>query len=103
MQPQGGGLPAIGLAIAGLSAFGVASVTITIRQIGRTESTQPTVLWFTGLSMLAVGALMPFFAEAHTLKVWAILLALGSFGRSEEPPSELTSPMRLSYSVFCLN
>ncbi|HEY9552678.1 DMT family transporter [Allosphingosinicella sp.] len=80
MQPQGGGLPAIGLAIAGLSAFGVASVTITIRQIGRTESTQTTVLWFTGLSMLAVGALMPFFAEAHTLKVWAILLALGSFG-----------------------
>src|SRR3546814_4936611 len=41
MQPQGGGLPAIGLAIAGLSAFGVASVTITIRQIGRTESTRP--------------------------------------------------------------
>lgn len=80
MQPQGGGLPAIGLAIAGLSALGVASVTITIRQIGRTESTQTTVLWFTGLSMLAVGALMPFFAEAHTLQVWTILLALGFFG-----------------------
>ena len=80
MQPQGGDLPAIGLIIAGLSAFGVASVTITIRQIGRTESTQTTVLWFTGLSMLAVGALMPFFAEAHTPRVWAILLALGLFG-----------------------
>src|SRR3546814_8911497 len=38
MQPQGGGLPAIGLAIAGLSAFGVASVTI---KIGRAHVSTP--------------------------------------------------------------
>jgi drug/metabolite transporter (DMT)-like permease len=38
------------------------------------------VLWFTGLSMLAVGALMPFYAELHEPRVWAILLALGFFG-----------------------
>ncbi|MFC7497754.1 DMT family transporter [Enterovirga sp. GCM10030262] len=80
MRPQGSDLPAIGLAIAALSALGVACVTITIRQIGRTESTQTTVLWFTGLSMLATGALMPFFAEWHEPRIWAILLALGFFG-----------------------
>lgn len=80
MRPQGSDLPMIGLAIAALSAFGVACVTITIRQIGRTESTQTTVLWFTGLSMLAVGALMPFYSGGHEPRVWAILVALGFFG-----------------------
>src|SRR3546814_427644 len=86
MQPQGGGLPAIGLAIAGLSAFGVASVTITIRQIGRTESTQTTVLWFPGLSMLAGAALMPFFADAPPLKVRALLPEPGTFDGDPSPP-----------------
>ena len=80
MRPEGGDLPAAGLAIALLSALGVACVTITIRQIGRTESTRTTVLWFTILSMLAVGALMPFFAALHPPRVWAILFALGLFG-----------------------
>lgn len=80
MQPEGSRLPMAGLVLAVLSALGVACVTITIRQIGRTESTQTTVLWFTGLSMLAVGAIMPFYAEMHSPKVWAILLALGFFG-----------------------
>lgn len=80
MQPEGSHLPMAGLVLAVLSALGVACVTITIRQIGRTESTQTTVLWFTGLSMLAVGAIMPFYAEMHSPKVWAILLALGFFG-----------------------
>jgi hypothetical protein len=38
------------------------------------------VLWFSLLSMLALGALMPFYAAAHEPKTWAILLALGTFG-----------------------
>ena len=40
-------------------------VNITIRQISRTEGTQTIVLWFTLLSMLVLGALMPFLAQAH--------------------------------------
>jgi drug/metabolite transporter (DMT)-like permease len=80
MQPGGAALPLEGLAIAVLSALGVACVTITIRQIGRTEGTQTTVLWFTGLSMLAVGVAMPLFAQAHDATTWAILVALGLFG-----------------------
>lgn len=80
MQPQGNDLPAAGLAFAICAAFGVACVTITIRQIGRTEATQTTVLWFTGLSMIAVGTLMPSYGRFHDGGTWAILVALGVFG-----------------------
>ena len=80
MRPGGAELPPIGLGIAILSAFGVACVTITIRQIGRTEHPQTTVLWFTLSSMLVTGALLPWFGQSHDLQTWGILLALGLFG-----------------------
>ena len=80
MRPQGGALPPVGLLLAVLAAFGVGVVTITIRQIGRTEHPQTTVLWFSLLSMLALGLLMPFHARAHGPAAWLILIALGAFG-----------------------
>lgn len=80
MQPGASNLPPVGLGIAVLAALGVACVTITIRQIGRTENTQTIVLWFSAVSMLLLGALMPFYARVHTGEVWAILVALGLFG-----------------------
>jgi drug/metabolite transporter (DMT)-like permease len=80
MQPETNHLPLIGLALALGSAFGVAIVTITIRQISRTEPTQTIVFWFTFLSMLVTGSLMPFYAQVHDGWTWAILLTLGLFG-----------------------
>ena len=80
MRPEGSDLPLIGLALAVLAAFGVGVVTITIRQIGRTEHPQTTVLWFSLFSMLALGLLLPFHARLHEASTWAILLALGGFG-----------------------
>ena len=80
MRPSGSNLPAEGLTLALLAAFGVAAVTITIRQIGRTESTPTTVLWFTGFSMIATGLLLPFYERMHDAQTWAILAALGLFG-----------------------
>lgn len=80
MRPGGTQVAPIGLALAIAAAFGVGLVTITIRQIGRTEGTQTTVLWFSLLSMLVLGALMPVFARAHPPETWAILAALGLFG-----------------------
>ena len=79
-RPEGSGLPAIGLLLAVLAALGVGVTTLTIRQIGRTEGTQTTVLWFSLLSMLAVGTLMPFHAGSHDAGTWAVLVALGTFG-----------------------
>jgi drug/metabolite transporter (DMT)-like permease len=80
MQPSGSHLPATGLALALAAAFGVAAVTITIRQIGRTESTTTTVLWFTLFSMTVTGLLLPVFGQAHDARTWAVLVALGLFG-----------------------
>jgi drug/metabolite transporter (DMT)-like permease len=80
VRPDGGDLPPLGLLLAVASAFGVGVVTITIRQIGRTEHPQTTVLWFSLLSMLALGALMPLHARGHDGLTWAILVALGGFG-----------------------
>jgi len=80
MQPHGARFPPIGLALAIAGALGVGAVTITLRQIGRTEGTQTIVLWFTCLSLLGVGMLMPFYAHAHDGRTWLILLALGGFG-----------------------
>jgi drug/metabolite transporter (DMT)-like permease len=80
MRPEGRDLPAVGLALATLSAFGVGLVTITIRQIGRTEHPQTTVLWFSLLSMLTLSAFLPFYAQLHDMRTWGILLALGGFG-----------------------
>ena len=80
MQPSGSQLPTAGLALALASALGVAAVTITIRQIGRTESTPTIVLWFSLFSMLVTGALLPFFAEPHDGRQWLILAAIGLTG-----------------------
>jgi drug/metabolite transporter (DMT)-like permease len=80
MRPQGTYLPPEGLLLAILAAFGVAVTTITIRQIGRTEGTQTTVLWFSLLSIAAIGLLMPFYARLHDPWTWLVLFGLGSFG-----------------------
>jgi drug/metabolite transporter (DMT)-like permease len=84
MRPEGRHLPPAGLLLAALSAFGAGIVTITIRQVGRTESTQTTVLWFTLFSILVSGALMPFFARAHDGDTWLLLLALGAVGGTSQ-------------------
>jgi drug/metabolite transporter (DMT)-like permease len=80
MRPSGNDLPVTGLIIALAAALGVGCVTITIRTISRTDATQTTVLWFTGLGALAVGCLMPVYAQAHDAGTWAILIAIGLFG-----------------------
>lgn len=84
MRPEGRHLPPAGLLLAALAAFGAGIVTITIRQVGRTESTQTTVLWFTLFSILVTGALMPVFAQAHDGRVWLLLLALGAVGGTSQ-------------------
>ena len=80
MQPTGSHLPLIGVLLSLLAALGVAGVTIAIRDIGRTESTPTTVLWFSLFSILLSGALMPFFARSHDANEWAILAFLGLLG-----------------------
>ena len=80
MQPGGTHLNPLGLGLAVLAALGVAAVTITLRQIGKTERTPTIVLWFTLLSMLGTGAFLPWYGQAHDAQTWAILIGLGLAG-----------------------
>jgi drug/metabolite transporter (DMT)-like permease len=80
MQPGGSHLDPLGLALAVLAALGVAGVTITLRQIGKTERTPTIVLWFTCLSMLGTGVFLPWYGQAHDGETWAILVGLGLAG-----------------------
>ena len=79
MQP-GGDLPLVGTLVALGAALGVALVTVTLRSISRTESTQTTVLWFTLFVTVVTGALLPWFGQAHDLQTWLLLVAIGLFG-----------------------
>lgn len=80
MRPEGSHLPLAGLTLALMSAFGSGLVSITIRQISRTEGTQTIVLWFTLGSMSVLGLAMPFFAQWHDAQTWLILIAIGTVG-----------------------
>lgn len=79
MQP-GGELPLVGTLVALGAALGVAFVTVTLRSISRTESTQTTVLWFTTLVTLVTGALLPFTGQWHDAETFALLVAVGLTG-----------------------
>ena len=80
MQPGGSRLEPLGLGLAVLAALGVAAVTITLRQIGKTERTPTIVLWFTLFSMAGTGAFLPWYGQAHDAETWAILVGLGLSG-----------------------
>ena len=80
MRPGATRLDLSGLGFAVLAALGVAGVTITLRQIGKTERTPTIVLWFSCLSIAVTGAFMPWFGQAHDGPTWMILVGLGLAG-----------------------
>jgi len=80
MRPAGTGLSPLGLGLAVAGAFSVGAATITIRQIGRTETTQSIVLWFTLICTAAGAATLPLFGQIHDGTTWVLLIALGGFG-----------------------
>lgn len=80
MQPQNSSLPLNGLIVALISAFGVACVIITIRQISKTERAMTTVFWFTLISAIATGFVVPFFAANHAWEGWAIMIVIAILG-----------------------
>ena len=80
MQPAGSLLPPIGLSFALLAALSVAAVTITIRQISRTERSPTIVFWFTVFGTVAAALLMPFYGRWHDTHGWLILAGIGTVG-----------------------
>lgn len=79
-QPGSGHFPIAGAAAGIAAAMLTATVSILLRQIGRTEAPLTIVFWFSVLSLVPLGALYPFWAQAHPASVWIILIALGLTG-----------------------
>ena len=94
VRPGGGGLAAHGVAVGLVAAVVVSGVSITLRQIGRTESASTTVFWFTILSTVPFGLAMPFLGKAHDAVTFGLLLALGLFGGLAQ--LALTASLRLA-------
>jgi drug/metabolite transporter (DMT)-like permease len=94
VQPGGSVLPAAGVAVGLVAAMVVSAVSITLRQIGRTESATTTVFWFTILSLAPMGVLMPFLGQAHDAETFGLLLGLGLFGGLAQ--LALTASLRLA-------
>jgi drug/metabolite transporter (DMT)-like permease len=79
LQPGGLG-PHLGIAVAIVSAFLVASVNITLRQLGATENIAATVFWFNLTTLAVMSAIVPFFARAHNAEEWGLLVVIGITG-----------------------
>ncbi|NNM77168.1 DMT family transporter [Sphingomonas sp. ID1715] len=92
--PGGAGMSTKGVAVGLVAALVVSGVSITLRQIGRTESATTTVFWFTVISTVAMGLLMPVFGRMHDTETFGLLLALGLLGGAAQ--LALTASLRLA-------
>ncbi|MEC3950113.1 DMT family transporter [Sphingobium sp. HWE2-09] len=80
VRPDAGHFPMQGVAVAIAAALVTASVSLVLRELGRTEAAGVVVFWFTVLSMIPLGIAMPFVAQAHDALTWGLLLVIGLFG-----------------------
>ncbi|QGP78915.1 DMT family transporter [Sphingobium sp. CAP-1] len=80
IRPDAGHFPVQGVVVAIGGALLTASVSLVLRELGRTEAAGVVVFWFTLLSMIPLGLAMPFFARAHDPLTWGLLLLIGLVG-----------------------
>ena len=80
MQPGAGPELNLGVAVAIVSAFLVACVNITLRQIGATENIAATVFWFNLTTLVVMSVAIPFFARRHDAAQWGLLIIMGITG-----------------------
>src|SRR5690606_16106920 len=72
VQPGGaGGPPLAGLLVGLAGAFMSAAVTVTLRQLGRTETTASIVFWFFIACAVVGGLLMAFSADWRSWPAYA--------------------------------
>ncbi len=79
-QPGGNHFPLWGAGCALAGAFGTASVSILLRQIGKTESALTTVFWFSALSLIPLSVFYVQAAQPHDAITWACLATVGIAG-----------------------
>ncbi len=79
-QPGDGHFPLWGAACALAGAFGTASVSILLRQIGKTEHPLTTVFWFSALSLIPLSVFYARAAQPHDALAWLWLASVGVLG-----------------------
>jgi drug/metabolite transporter (DMT)-like permease len=79
-RPGGDHFPLWGAGCALAGAFGTASVSILLRQIGKTESALTTVFWFSALSLIPLSVVYALAVQPHGLVAWACLAGVGILG-----------------------
>jgi len=79
-RPGGDHFPLWGAGCALAGAFGTASVSILLRQIGRTESALTTVFWFSALSLIPLSVVYALAVQPHGLVAWVCLASVGILG-----------------------
>lgn len=79
-RPDSAHFPIFGLGVAIAAAIGVATISILLRALSRTETAPAIVFWFTILSVPPLGLLMLWFAQPHDGVTFALILAMGVCG-----------------------
>ena len=80
LRPDGAMMHSTGAFVALGGALMTATVSVLIRQLGKTEPSGTIVFWFTILSLFPLGALMPVYGRIHDMETWLILLGIGTTG-----------------------
>ncbi|MFC3714476.1 DMT family transporter [Sphingoaurantiacus capsulatus] len=80
VQPGGSHIEPVAALVGIVAALAVATVTVTLRQLGSTESATATVFWFSIASTIVTGLTMPWFFQAHDAVTWGLLLWVGIAG-----------------------
>lgn len=80
IQPSGSAMTPMGVAASLAAALGTASVSVLLRDLGRTEGALTTVFWFSLLSLAPAGLAMLWFAQPHPPAIMALLVAMGALG-----------------------
>ena len=80
VQPGGTHIPARGALVGLIAAVSVAITSLQIRDMGRTEGAATTVFWFSALSVIPMGLLLPFFITPHNGYEWMLLAGIGALG-----------------------
>lgn len=80
VQPANTHIAPLGALVGIIAAILVAVVSLQIRELGRTEGAPTTVFWFSALSTLPMGLLLPFFITPHDAREWLLLAGIGTVG-----------------------
>lgn len=80
IRPDASHFPPMGLAVAIAGSIVTASVSLVLRELGRTENAGVVVFWFTLLSVPPLGIAMLFVGQNHDAATWGLLLLIGAVG-----------------------